>query len=96
MRDSIHSPEYRKLRAHLKKQWALINAPCGICGQATIDYTTRDQTPDSFELDHRISRKKANTIGRHDLDLDPNNMQPAHALCNRSKGRVLVASCGGR
>lgn len=34
--DIIHSREYRDLRATLKSVWRAANAPCGICGQATI------------------------------------------------------------
>lgn len=81
----IQSREYRALRADLKQVWQGRNAPCGICGQATIRYDGPPNEPDSFELDHRISRKRALAMGRVDLLLDPNNMTPAHVRCNRAK-----------
>ena len=83
--DVIHSREYRELRDTMKQIWQPINAPCGICGQATIDWDGIKNEPDSFELDHRISRKRAKAMGRLDLLLDPNNAQPSHCRCNRSK-----------
>lgn len=81
----LDSPAYRLLRRTMKAIWKPINAPCGICGQATIQYDAPKNDPDAFELDHRISRKRAKAMGRPDLILDPNNAQPSHCRCNRSK-----------
>lgn len=83
--DIIHSREYRLLRSTLKAEWRARNAPCGLCGQADIRYDGKKNEPDSFELDHRISRKRAKAMGRPELLLDPNNCQPSHVRCNRSK-----------
>lgn len=76
----IQSREYRRLRAELKAQWQATNAPC-ICGHQHIDWDAPPGDPDSFELDHTISRKN-----RPDLALDPANMRPSALRCNRSKG----------
>lgn len=81
----IHSRDYREFREQMKAIWQPINAPCGICGQATIQYDAPKNEPDAFELDHRISRKRAKAMGRPELILDPNNAQPSHCRCNRSK-----------
>ena len=83
--DLIHSREYKLLRANLKAQWQAGNAPCALCGQADIRYDGPKGDPDSFELDHRISRKRAKAMGRPELILDPNNCVPSHCRCNRSK-----------
>ncbi|QTV79472.1 HNH endonuclease [Microbacterium sp. NIBRBAC000506063] len=81
----IHSAEYRALRATLKAEWRARNAACGICGQATIEYDGAKNEPDSFELDHKISRKRCIAMGFPELILDPSNCQPSHCRCNRSK-----------
>lgn len=82
----IQSRQYRELRAELKAGWKAANTACTSCGQATIDWDAPANDPDAFEMDHRISRKKAKAMGRPELDLDPRNMQPMHHRCNRSKG----------
>ncbi|WP_054682595.1 HNH endonuclease [Microbacterium sp. No. 7] len=81
----IHSHEYRTLRATLKAGWQALNAPCALCGQADIRYDGPKNEPGSFELDHKISRKRCIAMGRPDLILDPTNCQPSHVRCNRSK-----------
>lgn len=82
---TIHSHEYVKFRAHMKSIWQPVNAPCGLCGQATIQWDAPRNDPEGFELDHKISRKRMRAMNRMDLLLDPNNAQPAHTRCNRSK-----------
>lgn len=74
------------MRADLKTTWSRINAPCWFCGQNTIDWTGEMNQPDSFELQHIISRKQAKAMGRPDLILDPSNCAPSHHRCNRSAG----------
>lgn len=81
----IQSRQYRTLRAEMKAQWQPINAACAICGQPTIEWDSPPNQPNAFEMDHRISRKRAAAMGRPELNLDPNNMQPTHHRCNRSK-----------
>lgn len=84
--DPIHSRAYQELRAELKAAWAKVNAACYFCGQATIDWMGEKNQPDSFELQHIISRKQCKEMGRPDLILDPSNCAPSHHRCNRSAG----------
>ena len=83
--DLIHSREYKTLRAELKAAWRSVNKPCALCGQADIKYDGPKNESDSFELDHKISRKRCMAMGRPELILDPTNCQPSHVRCNRSK-----------
>lgn len=83
---SIWSRQYKELRADLKEIWQRTNAPCNECGLATIDWDGPANQPDSFELDHKISRKRALAMNRPDLLLAPSNMAPTHHRCNRAKG----------
>lgn len=76
----IQDAAYRRWRADLKAQWAAVNAPCGICGQTHIDYAGPPNEPESFEMDHIISRKK-----RPDLAMTLSNVQPSAFRCNRAK-----------
>jgi 5-methylcytosine-specific restriction endonuclease McrA len=82
---SIRSARYKEFRREMKFNWQLTNAPCGICGQRTIRYNASKDDPDSFELDHKISRKRAKALGRPELDFLPSNVQPSHRRCNRNK-----------
>jgi 5-methylcytosine-specific restriction endonuclease McrA len=82
----IQSRAWRQLRLTLKQIWQPRNSPCALCGQATIDWDAPANDADSFEPDHRISRKRALAMGKPELLLDPNNCQPAHMRCNRAKG----------
>lgn len=84
--DPIHSHAYQDMRATLKAAWRRVNAPCWFCGQATIDWDGEKNQPDSFELQHIVSRKECKAMGRLDLILDPNNCAPSHHRCNRSAG----------
>lgn len=85
MADLIHSREYRQLRETLKAQWRSVNAPCALCGQADIQYDGVKNERESFELDHKISRKRCLAMGKPQLILDPTNCQPSHVRCNRTK-----------
>jgi 5-methylcytosine-specific restriction endonuclease McrA len=71
---------HRELRAALKPDWQARNAACGICGQTTIDWDGEKNEPDSFEMDHILSRKT-----HPHLEFEPTNQQPSHHHCNRSK-----------
>jgi 5-methylcytosine-specific restriction endonuclease McrA len=76
----IQTRQYREFRAQMKAIWQAQRRPCSCCGHP-IDYDGEPNQPDSFELDHIISRKK-----RPDLALDPTNAQPMRSECNRRKG----------
>lgn len=69
------------MRAEEKTRWRAVNAPCSICGQATIDYDAPLGDPDALEVDHVLPVKT-----HPQLEYDPTNRRPAHARCNRSKG----------
>ena len=57
------------------------HAPCWICGQA-IDYSVApSSTATSWEPDHVMP-----VSARPDLELDLNNIRPAHRECNRARG----------
>ena len=81
----LGTQRYKDFRDQMRYVWSLANAPCGICGQRTINYYGPKNEPDSFELDHIISRKKAKALGRPELDMLPSNVQPSHHRCNRNK-----------
>jgi 5-methylcytosine-specific restriction endonuclease McrA len=85
MAGTIGTRAYQAFRESMKSSWRAQNAPCGICGQRTIRYDGPKNEPDSFEMDHKISRKRAHLMGRPELDLDPNNVQASHVRCNRNK-----------
>lgn len=85
MHGDVHTTAYRDFRTQMKAIWEPANTPCGICGQATINWQGPKNEPDSFELDHRTSRKRLKAMGRLDLLLDPTNAAPSHSRCNRAK-----------
>ncbi|CDD67574.1 putative uncharacterized protein [Eggerthella sp. CAG:368] len=68
----------RKLRARLKAQ----GNPCAICGQP-IDYSLPSGDPLSFEVDEIIPV----SLGGNELDI--NNVQAAHRICNQRKGNKI-------
>lgn len=82
---TVQSHAYQQLRKRLKADWSAVNAPCAICGQSTIVWDGPKNEPDSFELDHIISRKRALAMGKPELILEPTNAQASHTRCNRSK-----------
>jgi hypothetical protein len=82
---TLGTGQYKTFRRHMWYAYMIQNAPCGICGQRTINYYGEKNEPDSFELDHIISRKRAKALGRPDLNLAPSNVQPSHVRCNRNK-----------
>lgn len=85
------SQRAQQFRTDMKAGWSASNAPCGICGQATIDWDGPPFRPDSFELDHIKS------IRHHpEYEFDPSNVQPAHHSCNRAKGAGDTLTLVGR
>lgn len=69
----------RKIRARLKA----MQLPCAICG-LPIDYELPAGDPMSFEVDEIIPV----SLGGDELDF--NNVQPAHRICNERKGNKIV------
>ena len=64
------------------------NAPCAICGQP-IDYQAPAGTPNAYELDHIQPRST-----HPELTYDPDNYQPTHTNCNRSKQNTTTHPIG--
>lgn len=81
MLDRWSTTEGRRIRELCWKRDSATRAACWICGQP-IDYAARPSTtPDSWEPDHRATRKD-----HPELALDPANIMPAHRRCNRARG----------
>lgn len=74
----------RRLRARL----AALGLPCAICGDP-IDYSLPAGDPAAFEVDEDLPC----SLGGSELDWD--NLQPAHRLCNRLKGNRLHFTLDG-
>ena len=66
-------------RRQLRKRVASLGLPCAICGKP-IDYALDPGHPMSYELDERVP------VGLGGDPLDPDNVQPAHRICNERKG----------
>lgn len=72
------------LRADAAHTFLALNLPCWLCAQP-IDYTAPPNDPESLDVDHA----KPRSTHPH-LALDRNNLRPAHARCNRSRGNRAV------
>ena len=68
-----------RARRRLRAVKAVGQPPCWRCGGA-IDYAAPSWAPDSYDLDELIPRYQGGD------PLDPDNVLPAHARCNRSAG----------
>jgi 5-methylcytosine-specific restriction endonuclease McrA len=78
---------WRRLRTEVRSR----HDPCFNCGQP-IDYTLQWPHPDSFSVDHRLSRLK-----HIELAEDPANLVASHLRCNQVKGdREEPLSLGNR
>lgn len=77
-----------KLRQRVKS----LGLPCHICGKP-IDYELPAGNPMAFELDEIIPVSKY-WLGGYETPtqcaLDPENVAPAHRICNQRKGNKLV------
>ena len=90
-RDPRHTPAWKRLRIQCYQRDKQRNARCVHCGQA-IDYDAKPSTtPDSYEPDHRL------IVSKHpELALLPENVQPSHTKCNRSRGNKAGINNIGR
>lgn len=68
----------RKLRSRVKA----MGLPCALCGHP-IDYALPAGDPLSYELD------EITPVALGGSELDPNNVQPAHRICNQRKGKRM-------
>lgn len=66
-------------RQRLRMTKAIGHPPCWRCG-GEIDYTAPMWEPNAYDLDEILPRYLGGD------PLDPDNVLPAHALCNRSAG----------
>ena len=72
----------RILRARVKA----MGLPCALCGQP-IDYSLLALDPWSYELDEIVP------VSLGGSELDPDNVQPAHRICNQRKGNRMFYVC---
>ncbi len=72
----------RILRARVKA----MGLPCALCGQP-IDYSLPALDPWSYELDEIVP------VSLGGSELDPDNVQPAHRICNQRKGNRMFYVC---
>ena len=81
-----NNPRYRrfKLRQDLRRKFARRGDVCGICGKP-IDYSLKVGDPSGmwYELDEIVP------ISRGGSPYDEDNLQSAHARCNRKKSNRL-------
>lgn len=76
----------RRILRNRVKQMGL---PCAICGEP-IDYSLPAGDPWSYELDEIIPV----SLGGSELDTD--NVQPTHRICNERKGNRIGFSAAKR
>ena len=76
-------------RRILRQRVKALGLPCAICGRP-IDYSLPPLHPWSYELDEIIP------VSLGGDELDPNNVQPAHRICNERKGNRIGFSAAKR
>ena len=81
MGDPRGTQRWRRLRKKLYERDRMANAPCWICGEP-IEYRARPGTPRAWEPDHV---RPVNLYP--ELAYDESNIRPAHASCNRARGK---------
>ena len=111
MSDPRWSPAWKRLRIQCYERDKARHAVCVHCGQA-IDYSAKPSTTDdSYEPDHRLTvdARPSTTDDSYEPDhripvenhpeyaLLPENVQPSHKKCNRSRGsRAGINNLGKR
>lgn len=75
-------------RDALRRRVRAMGLPCHICGKP-IDYDLPPGDPMAYELDELVP------VSRGGDPLDPDNVAPAHRICNQKRGnRTDVPSVG--
>ena len=69
-------------RTKLRNRVRAMGLPCHICGMP-IDYSLPAGDPMSYELDEIVP------VSLGGSELDPDNVQPSHRICNQRKGNKL-------
>lgn len=74
------NPRYRNYqrRVALRNRVASMGLPCALCGRP-IDYSLPPGDPMAYELDEIVP------VSLGGDPLDPDNVQPAHRICNQRK-----------
>ena len=67
------------LRTKLRNRIRALGLPCALCGKP-IDYSLPAGHPMAYELDEIVP------VSRGGNPFDPDNVQPAHRICNQRKG----------
>lgn len=73
-------------RRILRNRVKAMSLPCALCGDP-IDYSLPAGDPWSYELDEIVP------VSLGGSELDPDNVQPAHRICNQKKGNRIGFSC---
>ena len=82
-----HSGERKALRRRV----AAMGLPCHLCGQP-IDYSLPAGHPLSFELDEIVPLASLPKEAHAYAAIDPNNVAPAHRICNERRGAKPLES----
>lgn len=99
----MSNPRYSNgnFRRKMRKRMAYENAPCHICNGklGPIDYTAPSDAvhPLSFVIDEIIPVSRYKEFGyesREACAQDPNNLAPAHWVCNARKSNKINFSLG--
>lgn len=73
-------------RRILRNRVKAMGLPCALCGDP-IDYSLPAGDPWSYELDEIVP------VSLGGSELDPDNVQPAHRICNQRKGNRIGFGC---
>lgn len=83
---------YRTLRQKYQRRYEAEDAPCGICrgrlGRIRYDQPRTPEYPLSLVIDEILPVSKWEQFGYESAKqaaADPNNIQPAHRICNQLK-----------
>ena len=76
-------------RTQLRRRVAAQGRPCALCG-GPIDYSLPPGHPMSYELDEIVP------VSRGGDPFDPDNVQPAHRICNERRGNKLMDATKAR
>lgn len=82
------SRAWRKTRDTYRAYCQTRQLPCWLCHQP-IDYQLPTGHPDAWSADHRLPVKT-----HPQLELDPENLRPAHWRCNQNRGERAPTELG--
>lgn len=91
------NPRYKNghRRRQLRARFIAMGLPCAICGRPIhYDEPSDSRHPLSFVIDERVPVSRYKEGGFYNptqAALDPDNVQPAHWICNSQKGARTMA-----